>query len=248
MSKTVAIIQTRLSSTRLPGKVLKSIMSKDLLTHVVDRLKKVEEISEIVIATTNEEQDDLLVNWCEERNLNYFRGSSENVLSRFYECAKKYGADTIIRVTSDNPLVDPNVVSMVVKKFYTEKLDYCSNNLHRTFPHGLDVEVFSFSSLETSHENAVEQADIEHVTQYIKKRPEQFKIENVQLEKDYSFIRITVDEDEDLQLIKILMMMKGEGILIEEIIKIFEEVPALLNINKSSKEKHRQYNQSEGIV
>jgi spore coat polysaccharide biosynthesis protein SpsF len=248
MEKVVAIVQARLSSTRLPRKVLRPLLSKPVLSHVVDRIRKVKRIDQVVIATTVNDDDQELVDWCKENNIDVFRGDLEDVLSRFYHCATQYEAQHIVRITSDNPLSDPKVIEETLEHYFKNKADYCANNLEKTYPHGLDVEVVSYSSLETSFKEAKETFELEHVTQFIRHRPDRFKIENKLSAKDYSNIRITCDEPEDFQLIKILLMALGEEATYEQISSLFDELPALRNMNMGSKERHKVYNDSQGIV
>ncbi len=247
MAKTVAIVQARLSSTRLPEKVLKPLLSKPVLAHVIDRLDQVNLIDEVVIATTIDKEDDPLIDWCKKNGKSYFRGDLTNVLSRFYYCANQYQADHIVRVTSDNPLVDPFLVEQTLKHYFKTKSDYCANNIVKSFPHGLDVEVFSFESLRASFEEAKEAFELEHVTQFIRHRVDRFKVENYLSPKPMSHIRITCDEPEDFQLIKIILKILGESANFHSIVKLFEELPALCNVNKSAKLRHKEYNDGQGI-
>lgn len=247
MEKKLAIVQARLSSTRLQGKVLKKIVSKPLIKHVVDRLKRCNNIDQVVVATSKDSQDDLLVKWCEQNETPFFRGELEDVLCRFYECAREFNATHIVRVTSDNPLTDPAIVDRTIEHYLNNNLDYCSNNLEKSFPHGLDVEVLSFDSLEKSQKESSTKVHREHVTQYIRQNDEKFSISGIKCLKDLSHIRLTMDEDEDFQLIEIVMKLIGEDAELSQIEKLFEQYPALMNVNAGALNRHKDYNNGQGI-
>lgn len=249
MSKhTVAIVQARMSSTRLPGKVLKPLEGKLVLEHVIERLKKCRRIDDIVIATTTDEVDDQLVAWCKNQSVECFRGDRDDVLSRFYQCATKYGASDIVRVTSDNPLVDPEIVDQVVELKCQMKADYAANNIEKSFPHGLDVEVISYAALEESNDNAVEDYEREHVTQYVRHRPKQYALANLASDGDWHHIRVTLDEEDDYQLIGIIMSMSGCDVSFADLIYVFSKYPALAKINSNAREWHADYNKRSNVV
>ena len=147
--KTAAIIQARMGSTRLPGKVLKTVMGKTLLEYQIERVKEAQMIDQIIIATTMKKIDEPIVNLCERLGVDYFRGSEHDVLSRYFETATNFNIDVIVRITSDCPLIDPEIIDKVVSHYlnHREKLDYASNTLERTYPRGLDTEVFSYNAL-----------------------------------------------------------------------------------------------------
>jgi len=246
--QTIAIIQARLSSTRLRGKVLKNLLGKTVLSHVLTRLKCCREIDQIIVATTIDPGDDALVIWCQQHDVLCFRGDRENVLSRFYACAVAQAADVIVRVTSDNPLLDPEVVDQVIVLRREQQADYAANNLIKSFPHGLDVEVLTFKALEASHQQATEWFEKEHVTQYIRHRPEQYTLVNFRAEGEWYNIRITLDEDDDWQLIETVMRILGQDARLQDIITLFSELPALKKINAEAKQRHAAYNQQARIV
>ena len=201
--KKLIIVQARMTSTRLPGKVMKVVCGKPLLEHLIDRLKRVKYADRIVIATTVNETDDIIVELCKKLDISYYRGSEEDVLGRYYETAVEYGGDIIIRITSDCPVIDPEVVDYLINFFTnnTEKYDYVSNTLERSYPKGMDAEVISFKTLKEAHFNAYEPYDREHVTPFIKKRPQQFRLYNILYKRDISNCRWTLDTPEDLELI-----------------------------------------------
>lgn len=200
--KIVAIIQARLGSTRLPGKVLKKVYGKSILQHVVTRVKAVKSIDEIVIATTKNLEDKLIENEANKLGIKCYCGSETNVLQRYYEAAKQSQADVIIRITSDCPLIDPLVISNMVSEFENQSpnIDYLSNTLQRTFPRGLDVEIFTRNALERCYNYAKEDFELEHVTPYIYNNPNIFRIFNYKNDRDYSMYRITIDTEKDFRL------------------------------------------------
>lgn len=199
--KTVAIVQARMGSSRLPGKVMKKLHDKTVLGHVITRLKAVGQIDEIVIATTSKSEDDVIVAEAEQYNVSYFRGSEENVLSRYYQAASARSADVIVRITSDCPLIDPVITGNTIDLFNRSNVDYASNKMITTFPRGLDTEVFTFNALKKSYEGAYNEIHREHVTPYIYLHPDQFKVADYTWHIDYSKYRWTLDTVEDYQLI-----------------------------------------------
>jgi len=237
--KVVAIIQARMGSTRLPGKVMKKILGRTVLELVVERVKKAAKIDEIVIATTTGKNDDKIEDLCRKLNLNVFRGSEEDVLRRYYESAKEYKADVIVRITSDCPLIDPDIIDKIID-FYFEKqpLDYVSNGLERTFPRGLDVEVFSFGALELANESA--KKNREHVTPYMYKDDKNMKTANFANKTDLSEYRLTVDYEEDFLLINEIYKELGKSDRVfglDKIIELLKKRPDLVEINKGKEQK-----------
>lgn len=162
-----AIIQARMGSTRFPGKVLKEILGKSILWHLISRIEKAKLINEIVIATTKNEIDRPILKFAEENGIKSYAGSEEDVLDRYYQAAKKFSADPIVRITADCPLMDPEVIDSVVQFYLDNKYDYVANTLEPiTFPDGMDVEVFSFKNLEKIWKEAILPSQREHVTFY----------------------------------------------------------------------------------
>ena len=238
--KIVAIIQARMGSTRFPGKVLKPICGKTMIFHVISRIKEAKRIHEIVVATTSSKKDDRLVRKLENIDgVTVFRGSEDDVLDRYYRAAQQISAEVIIRITSDCPLIDPAIMDRMIEvyvKRITERtpVDYLSNTLVRTFPRGLDVEVFSLNALERAFHEAKKYYQREHVTPYIWQHPRKFTLECFKSNKDLSFHRWTVDEKEDLQLIReIYRELYGEGrcFHFKEVIDLFTRRPHLYEIN-----------------
>ena len=197
------IIQARMGSTRLPGKIMLTVQNKPVLEHIIDRLKGCKNVHEIIIATTIDARDDLIVSLAKSNNLKYFRGSEEDVLSRYYYAAKENNLDVIIRITSDCPFVDADIIDSMVATFLKDpSVDYLSNTIKRTFPRGLDVEIMNFSSLKKAFNFAKENCQREHVTPYIYQNEEKFKIKQFIGNGDDSKYRLTLDTQEDFELIR----------------------------------------------
>ncbi len=240
--KTVIIIQARMTSTRLPGKVLKTVMGKPLLEYQIERLKDIQKISSIVIATTINPTDDPLVEFSKSQGLAYFRGSENNVLERYYLAAKENHADAIVRITSDCPLIDPDITSQCIQYFLDNNstLDYVSNAIERTYPRGLDTEIFSFDALTTAHKNASQQAEKEHVTPYIYRHPEKFRIGSFKSKIDYSQYRWTVDTIEDFNLIENILIKiyaSNPRFRMMDVIKLLKKQPKWAAINSHIEQK-----------
>lgn len=197
------ITQARTTSTRLPRKVLLVAGGKTVLEHHIDRLKKAG--YPVFVATTTNDTDEDIVKFCESRNILYHRGSEQDVLSRFYECAKKYNLDVIVRVTSDCPLIDGELVAQGVHTFLSmPENSYVSNCIERTYPRGFDYEVFSFSALENAFKKAKDFGEREHVTPYIRNIEKNIGVQlaHVKSNRDASEYRLTLDEQDDWTLIK----------------------------------------------
>lgn len=231
-----AIIQARIGSTRLPGKVLKEVLGKTLLGHLIERLKQSKTLSTIIVATTTEEKDTPLAKHAESLGVRVFRGNEKDVLDRYYKAAAAFNVDTIVRITADCPLMDPAVVDRVVDAYTRDKgtYSYVSNIEPQTFPVGMAVEVISFIALERAWKEATLPEDREHVTLFIRNRPKEFRRVNVENETDYSRFRITVDTPEDFRLVQIIFERfaneKKQG-TVREIAQLLESEPELAFIN-----------------
>jgi len=240
--KTVIIVQARMTSTRLPGKVVMPILNKPLLAYQIERMRRVNLADEIVIATTVNDEDQPIINLCNELAVPYFRGSECNVLERYYEASRKHNATTIVRLTSDCPLIDPVIVDKVIG-FYNENkndYDYVSNVLQRTYPRGLDVEVFSFKTLGQVFQDATALSDKEHVTAFIYRHPEKYRLGNVSNTEDYSRYRWTVDTSEDFQLVhKIIEYLYPikPNFALQDCIDLMTKYPNLKEINAHIEQK-----------
>ncbi|MBI2045172.1 glycosyltransferase family protein [Candidatus Pacearchaeota archaeon] len=231
-----AIIQCRLGSTRLPNKIFMKIEGKTILDHLIERVKKSKYIERIIIATTTKKIDDRVVEFSRKNSFDYYRGSESDVLDRFYQTAKKFNVDTIVRVTPDNPMIDPKVMDFVIKKFLEYKyLDYASNVYPtQTFPNGLDTEVFSFKALKYLWGKTKDRVDREHVTFYIKNHPTEFKTYCIKSKVNLSSIKVSVDRNKDLIFVKKIfkeLYKNGEIFYLEDITKLLRKRGELLKIN-----------------
>jgi spore coat polysaccharide biosynthesis protein SpsF len=202
--KTVIIVQARMTSTRLPGKVMKQVLGKPLLEYQLERLQRSKLADQIVIATTTNQTDKPIVELCNVLSVACFRGSEDDVLSRYYGAATAHQADVVVRVTSDCPLIDPQVIDRVIDYYLQNQslYDYVSNSLERTYPRGMDTEVFSLSVLQEAFREAIAQPDREHVTPFIHLQPERYRLGHVTYSEDCSHHRWTVDTPEDFELIQ----------------------------------------------
>ena len=232
--KVDCIIQARMGSTRLPGKVLMSLNNEfTVLQHMINQLKFSKFIDSIIIATTDLPDDDIIEEEAKKLNLGCFRGKSDDVLDRYYTCAKKFNCKNIIRLTSDCPLIDPEIVDQIISNYKLEQFDYYTNVLNRTFPIGTDVEIFSFEVLEKMWNDATLSSEREHVTLFVKNQKTNFKIGNLENNENLKHIRITLDQEEDLVLIKkIISKLSKKPILMNEIRDLFLNEPSLQKINK----------------
>jgi spore coat polysaccharide biosynthesis protein SpsF len=237
MTKIIAIVQARLESTRLPGKTMMDIMGRPMLWHVINRLKQSRRLTDIVIATTTNEKDKAIVRLARENSVKSYAGNEEDVLDRYYQAAIKFKTDVIVRLTADCPLIDPEIVDKVIEYFLSGNSDYVSNTVKPSYPDGLDTEVFSFGSLQRAWEEAKLKSEREHVTAYLWKHPELFKIGNVKNDIDLSRFRWTVDIDEDLQFVREIyqrLYIEDRIFYMEDVLKLLKQHPELLAINSSS--------------
>jgi len=200
--KIVCIVQARMNSKRFPGKILKKIDNKNsCLSFLIKRLQMSKKISQLIIACTKNSIDNRIIRLLKKYKVSYFRGSELDVLDRYYQTAKKFRADIIIRITSDCPLTDPYLIDKLIKIFLKKNVDYLSNISPRTFPDGLDIEIFNMKTLRTSRNEARTKFDREHVTNFMLKSKKFIKL-NYKLNKNYSKLRVTLDYKKDLHVIK----------------------------------------------
>lgn len=240
--KVAAIIQARMSSTRLPGKVLIKVLGKTLLEYQIERIKRAKSISQIIVATTTKESDNPIVELCQKLSIPYYRGSEDDVLARYYETALTYNINAVVRLTSDCPLIDPNVIDSVVDYYLDNrsKVDYVSNTLIRTYPRGMDSEIMSFEALENAYNHAIEPAEREHVSAYLYRHPEQFRLANIQYKTNESHHRWTVDTPEDLLLIRKIitqLYLISPLFTFEEILELLKNHPDWSDINVHIEQK-----------
>ncbi|MDO8871793.1 MAG: glycosyltransferase family protein [Methanoregula sp.] len=241
-----AIIQARMGSTRLPGKVLMNLAGKPVLWHIITRLQQASRLDNICVATTIENEDNCIEEACRLWQIPVYRGSLNDVLSRYYECAKLIGMqvgkkDYIVRITADCPFVDPTIVDILIEKAVQGNYDYVSNIDPPTFPDGLDVEVFRFDALEIAVKEARLNSEREHVTPYIRNN-KSFLKNNHASTTDLSNIRLTIDTCEDYQMIAMIsnaLYHEGEIISLKEILILLDSRSDILAINA-------QYKRNEG--
>jgi len=233
-----------MGSSRLPGKVLMKIFDQPMIHHVIKQILSSKSIDKVIIATTSKKEDKEVVNFCKKNNINYFCGSSIDLLDRYYNCAKKFECDPIIRITADCPFIDPKVIDSVVEKFVKNSFDYVANNIEKVgdnwqnsmckFPQGMTVEISTFVALEKAWREAKKPSEREHVFPYIQFNPKLFNISNVINDIDLSYIRCTVDRNEDLIFMRKLYEQfpkNNKTITINEIKKAIKNNPDLVAIN-----------------
>jgi len=237
--KIVAIIQARMGSTRLPGKVLKDLSGDTVLARVVSRVRRFQTLDNVVVATSTHAADDVVVRECRRLECGVFRGSEQDVLDRYCCAAREAQADIIVRITSDCPLIDPEVSDRTIRAFLDVQPDYASNVMMRTYPRGLDTEVMQFVALERAVQEATESYEREHVTPYLYEHPETFKLLSVTGEKDYSQYRWTLDTPEDLDCLRqIYSRFEGsDNFSWRDVLNILEREPRLAGINQHIAQK-----------
>jgi spore coat polysaccharide biosynthesis protein SpsF len=243
--KVVAIIQARMGSTRLPGKILMPISGKPLLWHIVQRLASVSKIDKVIIATSDSSFDDPVIAMAADNGISIYRGSEMDVLERFHDAAELYKADHVIRVTGDCPLVDPQIIEKLIGLYFGSDYDLCgvacgAGMVYQTevkrFPDGLDAEIFSMKTLSEAHQNAKSKLHREHVTPYIWKNEEQYSVGALHPEKeDYSQHRWTVDNEEDFKLIRWIyevLYSRDKLFTFNDILKLLSTNPLKNKLNK----------------
>jgi len=229
----ICIIQARVGSTRLPRKVLLPLEDKTVLEHVIARTLKSSLIEEVIVATTLEKEDLEIVKLVSSKGIRVFCGSKDDVLDRFYQAAKILNPKHIVRITSDCPLIDPDIIDIVIKKHLEENTDYTSNTLEETFPDGLDVEIFTFNALKEAWKNANLQSEREHVTPYIRKNPI-FKKVSVKFDLNLSYYRWTLDREEDYLFLKEIfknVYLNNPDFRMKDVLQYLEKNPHILEIN-----------------
>jgi spore coat polysaccharide biosynthesis protein SpsF len=237
--KVVAIIQARMGSSRLPGKVLKDLGGKSVLTRVVTRVRQAERLDNVLVATSDQPGDDVIADECARLSVPCFRGNEADVLDRYYQAAVKVGADAIVRVTADCPLIDPELIDSTVEAFLDRKADYATNALVVTYPPGLDVEAVTFAALDCAWRSAKEAYQRTHVTPYFYENPGQFKIVSLTADGDYSKYRWTLDTPEDLELIRSVYRQLGQhaNFRWRDVLRLMEDQPELAEVNSHVRQK-----------
>ena len=237
------IIQTRMRSYRLHGKVMMIIDEKNsVLSYVLNQLSNCKSLDKIVVATTDLPEDNVIVDAAKKIGYDFFRGSAHDVLDRHYQCAKKFSFSTIVRIPSDKPLIDPEVVDNIIEKYHSASYDYASNFMKPSYPSGAEVELLSFNALETVWKKAKLPSEREHVTKYIHSHQNEFSILKIEYTRNLSQFRWALDRMEDLELVKeIVSKIKKRPILMNEILKLLDTEPHLMEIN-------RNVNRNEGNI
>jgi len=243
--KTIAIIQARMGATRLPGKVLRQLCGRSVLARVIARVRVARLLAGVMVATTESPGDDAVAAECAKLGVPCFRGSEQDVLSRYFGAAQSGGAEAVARVTADCPLFDGALLDRMLTEFEeanrsTVTVDYLSNIVKRTFPRGLDVEVFTFAALERAHVEATQPHEREHVTPYFYQHPELFRLRSFEGDADYSAHRWTLDTPEDWRLIEeIYRALHHEARLFttEDVLKLLKQQPELTKLNADVEQK-----------
>ncbi len=224
--RTGVIIQARISSTRLSGKIMLDLVGKTVLQHVIERCKKIN-ADEVIVATSTNKRDDIVENFCKENDYSFYRGSEDDVLARYFHCAKEFSLQNIVRITSDDPFIDYELINEMLKIYFNGDYDYVTNNIIRTLPYGLDCNIFSFSLLKYMFENAKRDDEREHVTTYVLHNKNKFKIFNFKIKTDYSNYRLTIDTlDDYCKAYEIYMSIypKNNFFLLSDIIKFLKKL------------------------
>ncbi len=240
--RTVIIVQARMGSTRLPGKALLEVAGETLLGLLLKRLRLVSQADAVVVATTTADRDLPIVDQVEGLGMPVWRGSEEDVLARYHGAALHHGAEVVVRITADCPLMEPAVVDRVIRTFRQAAgaCDYASNTLERTYPRGLECEVFGMAALGEAFHRATDPAEREHVTPYIYRRPKQFRILQVRNDRDLSRHRWTVDTPEDFELIRRILgvlLPVGTDFTTGDVLRLLEDHPDWEAINSRVEQK-----------
>jgi spore coat polysaccharide biosynthesis protein SpsF len=240
-SRIIAIVQARMGSSRLPFKIMKPLAGRPMLERVVRRLRRTQTLHEIVVATTTNPADDDVAEFCSKNDWNFYRGNEHDLCDRYYQAAKLNQADTVVRVTSDCPFIDPVIVDQIVK-FYLHhypQYDYVSNNLPpRTFPIGLDAEIMSFDALAKAWKEDMNPAWREHATPYIYKTPDEFRIGAIRNDIDLSEARWTVDTPEDFTFASLIYdFFQSDRFSWRDVLELLDRHPEWNEINRHVKQK-----------
>lgn len=225
---TVAVVQARMGSARLPGKVLADLGGRPVVQHVVNRAAAIDGVDDVVLAIPEGADDDPLDAAARGLDVRVLRGHPTDVLSRYYAAARVTNADAIVRITADCPLLDPAISGRVVERFQAGNADYVSNIHPPTFPDGYDTEVMTRDALETAWREASDPYEREHVTPFIWQRAERFRVANVLSSEDRSSWRLTLDTAEDLERLRAIWSRLGAGAGLDEVIALFAREPELL--------------------
>jgi len=228
-----SIIQARMGSSRLPEKTMKILEGKPILQHIIERIQKSHLIDECVVATTTDLKDNVIEEFCTKNQIKCYRGSENDVLERFYQAANRYNYDIIVRITADDPLKDPHIIDKAIRILVDNDFEYVSNTIDPTYPEGLDVEVFTISVLNRAYFEANLQSEREHVTPYIWKNKDLFKVFNFKNESDLSSLRWTMDTNDDFMFMQaVYSNFKNKDMFyMEDILKLIEQNPDIIKMN-----------------
>lgn len=237
--KIIAIIQAHMGSTRLPGKVLRDLGGQTMLARVVRRAQRASLLTEVTVACSTLPQDEVIVQECEGLGIRWFRGSDDDVLDRYHGAASAFGPDAVVRITSDCPLIEPEIVDKVIDIFLQSGADYASNTIDRSYPRGLDTEVFKKSCLDRAWKDALEQHQRVHVTPYLYEMPQLFRNIQVRGETDLSDMRWTVDTKEDYEFVSAIYTHFGnrDDFTWRDVLALLEAQPQLIAINQHIQQK-----------
>ena len=244
-SNCVAIIQARMSSSRLPGKSLMNIAGRPMLEWVIRRVKRSSLIDLVMVATTTDTSDEPIEMLCKKLEIPVYRGSMNDVLDRYYQAARQLQADIVVRITSDCPLIDPELIDKTIKALQENEADFACNRLpppmKRTYPIGLDVEVVKFNALERAWKEATKKNEREHVMPYLYDEPGRFKIVRIDYDVDYGSMRWTVDTKEDLDFVRQVYsyLKKREDFSWLDVLELMKNQPKLAEINRGV--THKSY-------
>jgi len=239
-----AFIQARMTSTRFPGKVLKPILGRPMLELQIERVRSCQTIDRVVIVTSTALDDQQIVDLCQRINVDFFCGNLENVLNRFYQAAKKFKPDHIVRLTGDCPLIDAKVIDNMVRLYLEKKCDYGTNCMPPTYPDGLDAEIFTFKALKEAYSEVFLPSHLEHISLFFEEQPERFKIANLSNHIDLSGLRWTVDEPQDFEFVKIIFktLYPVKPLFgMEDILGLLEKKPEIALLN-------RHFIRNEGLI
>jgi len=233
-----AIVQARTGSTRLTNKVFKNLCGKPLIWHIINRLKYSRKIDKIILATTQNVNDNILEKWALENEVHCFRGNEDDVLDRYFQAAKYFSVDTIVRITADDPFKDSQIIDEVINLYEENNLDFAYNNSPPTFPEGLDTEVFSFNALEKASHNSIDLFEREHVTQYFYRNPLTFNQACLKNPTDLSYLRWTIDTQLDWDMAEIVynkLYQSIENFSMSNILELINKEPYIAEINSAVK-------------
>lgn len=231
---TAIVVQARMGSTRLPGKVLKDIAGRPMLSYQMERLRRVKRAERIVVATTDQPADDAVERFCQKEKIACVRGSEHDVLARYHLAIERFPADVVVRITADCPLIDPAIVDEAIAAY---EPDYVSNMLEKTYPYGMAVEVFSAQALREAHREAKDAAEREHVTPFIYRHPERYRLKSLTMAPNLSHHRWTVDTPEDFELVSRLLKTLKPHFTLQDVLAVLDKHPDWCAINAHVEQK-----------